>query len=125
MPLCLIAEGLLMYLAPSDVRTLFRDIAARFSGGEAPVSFLFDYASPFLVLNSRFHPALMDTDARFHWGLGRAEAIRLIDPRYDVVEDYDISRDCGYPTAMVSLMHQLMTMGRPLYGLAHVRLDGR
>lgn len=124
MPLCLIAEGLLMYLAPSDVRTLFRRIAARFSGGEAPVSFLFDYASPFMVLNSRLHPALMHTDARFRWGLGRADAIRLIDPRYEVIEDYDISRDCGYPTAVVSLMHQLMTMGRPLYGLAHVRLHG-
>jgi O-methyltransferase involved in polyketide biosynthesis len=124
-PLCLIAEGILMYLAPSDVRVLLRDIAARFSRGQAPVSFLFDYASPFLALNSRFHPALMHTHARFRWGLGRAEAIRLIDRRYEVVEDYDISRDCGYPTAVVSLMHQLMTMGRPLYGLAHVLLDGR
>lgn len=122
MPLILAAEGLLMYLAPPDVRNLLREIAARFSCGEAPVSFLFDYASPLLVLNSGLHPALIHTDARFHWGLAGADAIRLIDPRYEVIEDYDISQDCGYPTSFVSLLHQLMTMGRPFYGLAHVQL---
>jgi len=122
MPLILAAEGLLMYLAPPDVRSLFREIAARFSCGEAPVSLLFDYASPLLVLNSWLHPALIHTDARFHWGLAGADAIRLLDPRYEVMEDYDISQDCGYPTFFVSLLHQLMTMGRPFYGLAHVQL---
>jgi O-methyltransferase involved in polyketide biosynthesis len=122
MPLIIVAEALLMYLDPRDARSLFREIAARFSCGGAPVSFLFDYASPLLVLNSRLHPALIHTDARFHCGLAGADAIRLLDPRYEVIEDYDISQDCGYPTFFVSFLHRLMTMGRPFYGLAHVQL---
>ena len=123
LPLILTAEGLLMYLAPQDVRNLFREVAMHFSSGKAPFSFLFDYASPLLVLNSRFHPALMHTEARFRWGLAGAEAIRLFDPRYNIIEDYDISQDCGYPTFFVSALHQFMTMGQPFYGLAHVQLQ--
>ena len=121
-PVMLTAEGLLMYLAPSDVRSLFRGIAARFSCGDAPVSFLFDYPSPLMVLNSWLHPALKYTDARFRWGLAGANAICRLDPRYEVIEDRDISRECGFPTAFISLLHQLTTMGRFLYGLANLQL---
>ncbi len=121
-PLMLTAEGLLMYLAPSHVHTLFRGVAAHFSDGGGPVSFLFDYASPLMVLNSPFHPAVAHTRARFRWSLVGAEAIRFLDPRYRVVEDYDISRECGFPTVFISLAHQLATMGRAFYGLAHMRL---
>ncbi len=122
MPVVLTAEGLLMYLAPSDVRRLFGGIAARFSFGDAPASVLFDYASPLMVLNSALHPALKHTEARFAWGLTGASAISLLDPRYQVIEDYDISRECGYPAAFISMVHQLMTLGRPFYGLANLQL---
>ncbi len=121
-PLVLTAEGLLMYLAPPDVRSLFRKIAARFSCGNAPVSLLFDYVSPPLAFNSWLHPALVRTDARFRWGLAGANAIRLFDPRYEILEDYDISQDCGYPTSLFSFWYRTMTMGLPLYGLAHAQL---
>jgi len=121
-PLILTAEGLLMYLVPSDVRNLFRGIAQRFSRGSAPVSVLFDYASPILVMNSWLHPALEHTDARFRWGLAGADAVRLFEPSYEVLEDYDISRDCSDHAAFISLLYRLMTMGRPFYGLAHVQL---
>ena len=124
-PLVLTAEGLLMYLAPRDVRTLFRRIADRFSGGTARVSLLFDYASPPLVLNSWMHPALMHTKARFRSGLAGAAAIRAFDQRYEILEDYDISPDCGFATAWISAMYRMMTLGLPFYGLAHAGLRGR
>jgi O-methyltransferase involved in polyketide biosynthesis len=121
-PLILTAEGLLMYLAPNDVRNLFHSIAVRCSIGSAPVAFLFDYASPFLALNSWLHPALARAGAHFRWGLAGAGAVRLFDPRYEVVDDYDIMRDCGHQAAFVSLLHRSLSMGHPIFGLAHVEL---
>jgi O-methyltransferase involved in polyketide biosynthesis len=122
MPIMIIAEGLLMYLAPHQVRRLFMQIEAYFSNGDAPVSVLFDYASPLLVINSRFHPALMHTDTRFRWGLAGAKALSQLNPSFEVVEDYDVSQDCGFPTSVISMFHQLFTLGQPFYGLAHVQL---
>lgn len=124
-PVMLTAEGLLMYLAPAHVRALFRGIAAHFSAGGAAAEMLFDYASPLMVLNSALHPALRHTTARFRWALGEAGAVRDYDARYRVVEDYDIACDCGPPTALIALMHRMATLGRPFYGLAHLRLDKR
>lgn len=124
MPVLLTAEGLLMYLEPPDVRRLFRAIAARFSKGGAPAAFLFDYASPLAVFNSWLHPALRYTTARFRWGLAGADAACRIDRRFHVVEDRDVSRECGYSAALAASLHRFMTMGRFLHGLAHLRLEG-
>lgn len=122
-PVVLTAEGILMYLAPDDVRRLFAGIAARFSEGGAPAWVLFDYASPVAAFNSWLHPALQHSEARFRWGLARAGAIRRIDPRYQVVEDRDVARQCGPAAAVAAAMHELMTMGCFLHGLAHLELE--
>lgn len=122
-PVVLTAEGILMYLAPAEVRDLFRGIAARFSKGGAPASVLFDYASPVAAFNSWLHPALQHTEARFRSGLSGAEAIRRIDRRFRVVEDRDVARQCGPAAAVAAAMHELMTLGGYLHGLAHVQLD--
>jgi len=123
-PVVLAAEGVLMYLPPADVRRLFRDIAARFAEGGAPASVLFDYASPLAAVSSWLHPALEYTSARFQWGLARARAIRRIDRRYRIVEDRDIARECGPAAAVAASLHELMTMGGFLHGLAHLELQG-
>ncbi|UCH75460.1 MAG: class I SAM-dependent methyltransferase [Rhodospirillales bacterium] len=122
-PLLLTAEGVLMYLAPDAVRRLFRGIADWFGRGGAPVAVLFDYAAQAAALHSWLHPALEYTSARFQWGLPAAEAIRRIDRRYRVVEDRDIARECGPAAAVAASLHELMTMGRFLHGLAHVELE--
>ncbi len=121
-PAVLTAEGILMYLAPAEVRELFRGIAARFGEGGAPVAVLFDYASPVAAFNSWLHPALQHTEARFRSGLSGAEALRRIDMRFRVVEDRDVARECGPAAAVAAAMHELMTLGGHLHGLAHVEL---
>ena len=122
-PVVLTAEGVLMYIAPADVRRLFAAIAARFSEGGAPASVLFDYASPLAAVSSWLHPALEYTSARFRWGLAGAEAIRRIDRRFRVLEDRDIARECGPAAAVAASLHELMTMGGFLHGLAHLELE--
>jgi len=122
-PVVLTAEGVLMYLPPADVRALFAAIAERFSQGGAPAAVLFDYASPMAAVSSWLHPALEYTNARFQWGLARARAIRRIDRRYRIVEDRDIARECGPAAAVAASLHERMTMGGFLHGLAHLELE--
>lgn len=122
-PVVLTAEGVLMYLKPADVRHLFAAIAGRFAEGGAPAAVLFDYASPLAAVSSWLHPALEYTDARFRWGLARARAIRRIDRRYRIVEDRDVARECGAAAAVAASLHELMTMGGYLHGLAHLELE--
>ena len=124
LPVVLTAEGLLMYLDPPAVRRLFRRIAARFSKGGGPAAVLFDYTSPLVVLNSWLHPALRHTKARFRWGLAGADAIRRLDRRFRVVEDRDVSRECGDSAALAASVYRIMSMGRFLHGLAHLELEG-
>ncbi len=120
--LILNAEGLLMYLDQDDVGRLFRTIAENFSRGGAATSFLFDYVSPFLAANSWVHPALAHTNASFRSGLVNARAIRSFDPRFEILEDYNVLQDSGYAALSFSIFHRTMTLGQPPCGLAHARL---
>lgn len=124
-PVLVLAEGLLMYLAPGAVATLFRAMATHFRPGPGPVACLFDYVSPLLVANCGLHPALRYARARFRWGIAGADAVTGFDRRYAVVEDRDGTRDCGLAPAYVSLLYQMLTWGRFPYGFAQVRLRKR
>jgi hypothetical protein len=75
-----------------------------------------------LVANSALHPALRHMDVRFEWGIYGASDVILYDRRYQVVEDRDVTADCGLPAAYMSMVYQMMTFGRFPYGLAHLRL---
>lgn len=60
-----IAEGLMMYLAESDVRMILGEISERFAGAKM----LMEVISPFFAGRSASHPSLAKTTARFDWGL--------------------------------------------------------
>lgn len=60
-----IAEGLLMYLEPEQVRWLVTHIAARYPGA----TMVFDSLGPAMSRITRLHPAVRKTDVIFRWGV--------------------------------------------------------
>ncbi len=79
-PVFVVAEGLLMYLQPDDVRALVLCLHERFPGCEL----VFDVFSELTVRRIQAHPSLQKTGATIRWGIdnpreieGWAEGIRL------------------------------------------------
>ncbi|CAM05840.1 O-methyltransferase [Saccharopolyspora erythraea NRRL 2338] len=60
-----VAEGLTMYLQPSDVLNLLRRIVDRFPGGEM----MFDAVLPWTVRAAKYSGLLRATGASFGWGI--------------------------------------------------------
>ncbi|NLI54727.1 MAG: class I SAM-dependent methyltransferase [Clostridiales bacterium] len=63
-PLLVIAEGLLMYLSPQEVETLFLKLRDRFED----VTFVFDAYSRLTAKQAGKHPSLKKTGASIRWG---------------------------------------------------------
>jgi O-methyltransferase involved in polyketide biosynthesis len=83
-PRLFLAEGVLMYFAETQVKSLVLTLREHFPGAEL----IFDAFSPFLVRanNFRFRLSRAKMGARYHWGLKRGtdlerwgEGIRLLD----------------------------------------------
>lgn len=74
----IIAEGLLMYLQPADVRRLILRLVERYPGSEL----LIEAWSPFVRrVWGALSPALRRTGASLHWGLDRPQTVEAWDPR--------------------------------------------
>lgn len=68
-PLLVVAEGLLMYLNPEEVQTLFLKMRDRFSD----VTFVFDAYSHLTAKQAAKHPSLKKTGAVIRWGVDTAD----------------------------------------------------
>jgi len=64
-PLLVVAEGLLMYLNPEEVQTLFLKMRDRFMD----VTFVFDAYSHLTAKQAAKHPSLKKTGAAIRWGV--------------------------------------------------------
>lgn len=84
-PLLVIAEGLLMYLSPTDVRSLLVELADRFPGS---VMLLEAWASFVTGVWGRLSPTIRRTGAKLGWGLDRAEQLQEWDPRIQVIQQW-------------------------------------
>ncbi len=76
-PQLFLSEGVLMYLPPTDVENLFREMAEQFPGSELA----FDLISPMVVKNSHRHPDVKKYNANFLWGAESIEDLKLISPK--------------------------------------------
>lgn len=121
-PAFFLAEGVLMYLQPSNAEALFRQLARASDARHAPIHLAFDYASPWMVRNSARHPSVRKTKARFHWALARPADLASIDPRLTLVEQADITASSGRVPALMGMVHRLLT-GREIYACAHLSRD--
>lgn len=87
-PLLIVAEGLLMYLDPGQVRTLFSILAGHFSGAEM----LFEMLAPALLGRSRHHDAVkkMGTTVEFKWSLKNSKELEALNSNLSFIEEWNI-----------------------------------
>ena len=77
-PYCFVAEGMLMYLEPSDVRALFVRLADAFG----PTELVFDSIGTAAVRHQRLHDSMRHMmDAPFRWGTDDVRDIESWDRR--------------------------------------------
>ena len=124
-PLLLLAEAVLLYLPPAEVRAFLARLPAQFSTG---AEIAFDYAAPVMARNSGRHPALRNTEARFQWGARGARRIAKQDRGLRVLADRNLAQAGTFPGAgglvLAAASRSLrLAAGGWLYGLAHLRLE--
>jgi O-methyltransferase involved in polyketide biosynthesis len=83
-PTLFVAEGVLMYLARQDAKSLLRRLAAVRPGAELIVETL----GPLSWRLSRVHPGLAGTGARFRWGVRSTRALEGWVPGARVLEEW-------------------------------------
>ena len=118
-PTLVVCEGVLMYLQPSQVRQLIREIAQN-----APVDseLLLDFMSP-LGIGRAWAPNIGETaTAPFNWGAHNGLEIARIHPRLELLAQYSVSEAYGWAAPLAEMFWNPFT-GGPLYGLAHLRVS--
>lgn len=119
-PVLVLAEGVMMYLAPAEGGGLLRTLVARAADAGAPLELAADFASPLVVRQSRRNPSIAKTRARFQWAVAQPEDVGRIAPGLSLVEVADVMRRAGALSWPAAILHQSLT-GRPLYYCGHYR----
>jgi O-methyltransferase involved in polyketide biosynthesis len=83
-PILFVAEGVLMFLAETDVHRLIMQLCAGFPGSKL----VFDAVRPIEVWLRQYHPTLRRTGAAVRWGLTSAKALASAHPLRVTAEWY-------------------------------------
>lgn len=124
-PLLLIAEAVLIYLHPAEVRAFLTSLPGRFPTG---AEIALDYGAPLMIRNTSRHPGLKNTDARFQWSARGARQIARQHPRLRALADRNLTTSAvmpgpqGQALAVTSRSLRAATGGW-LYGLAHLAIQ--
>ena len=124
-PVLLIAEAVLIYLHPAEVRAFLSGLGGQFPTG---AQIALDYGAPLMIRNSSRHPGLTNTDARFCWSARGARRIARLHPRLRALADRNLAGSAVMPgrqgRALAAASHALRTTtGGWLYGLAHLAVQ--
>ncbi len=121
-PICVVAEGVLMYLPEPAVRTLFETLAQLALDAGVPCRICFDWCSPLMVRKSRKHPAVRhtrDTSIIFHWALKSPRDIQGWHPAWTLrAQSQAPMTQAGLKSRLFGLTYQAFTGGRWFYGCA-------
>ena len=116
-PVFLFAEGVLMYLAPAQVRAAL----AAFGERAPPGSVLaFDAICWLAVGHASRHPSVRATGAEFLWGLRRPAELAQAHPRLRLASMHRVLDGVGLPYALLSPLANLL-FGVPLYAVYALR----
>jgi O-methyltransferase involved in polyketide biosynthesis len=88
-PVFVVAEGLLMYLHESDVKSLILGLRQKFPGCE----FAFDAFSKLTADRVQAHPSLQKTGAAIHWGIDDPHEIEQWAPGIHFQEEWFFSQE--------------------------------
>jgi O-methyltransferase involved in polyketide biosynthesis len=92
-PAIIIAEGLLMYLRPDEVKSLIHTLQHRFPGSQLA----FDAFSTYTVSRINRHPSIRHTQAQIHWGLDDPTEIEAWGPDIRLLEEYFFTQSPDIP----------------------------
>ncbi len=118
-PVFVVCEGVLMYLQPTQVARILKEI-----GDNAPADseVVVDFMTPLAIGQSLLARAAPSTDAPFTWGVHNGQEIAKIHPRLELLSQLSVSEAYGWGAAWAEMFWGPFT-GGPLYGLAHLRIS--
>ena len=119
-PVLLIAEGLLMYLRPTEVKAFFEEIGKHAPEGS---EVLCDFISPLGIGHAT--PANRQSSGdtvAFAWGAHNGQEIASFHPRLELLDQHSACEAWGWYGPWLEMLSSSMT-GGPMYGLAHLKVS--
>jgi len=117
-PLLLVCEGVLMYLTPTQVRAVLREIGENAPEGSELVC---DFMTPLGIGRADLAPSVAGTGAEFLWGARNALEIARLHPRLELLAQHTVAEAYGWASCWTELCLTPWT-GGPLYGVAHLQV---
>jgi O-methyltransferase involved in polyketide biosynthesis len=117
-PLLLMCEGVLMYLTPTQVRSVFQEI-----GNNAPEGseMICDFITPLGIGRADMAPSVSATGAQFRWGAHNAMEVAHLHPRMELIAQHTVAEAYGWASCWAEMCLTPWT-GGPLYGVAHLQI---
>ena len=117
-PMLLICEGLLMYLTPTQVRSVFKEIGNNAPEGSELVC---DFMTPMGIGLTHMTPSVSATGAEFRWGAHNALEVAHLHPRLELIAQHTAAEMYGWSFCWAEMCMTPWT-GGPLYGVAHMQI---
>jgi len=89
-PGLLIAEGVLMYLSPAEVKALLNAVVGHFPSGQA----MFDVVHPMIL--KRVGANVGGTGATYQWALNDPQDIQQLEPKLQLIKEYRMHELVGF-----------------------------
>lgn len=119
-PVCLISEGVLMYLARGQVRSLLHTFGENAPAGSV---FAFDALCWLTVGNARMHPLVRLTEAEFTWGPASLSELTAPHPRLRLEAVHQVMEGYSAPHSFADNAFRFFT-GVPFYAVYVLRVEG-
>lgn len=117
-PLLLVCEGVLMYLTPTQVRTVFKEIGEHAPEGSELVC---DFMTPMGIGHTHLTPSIAGTGAEFRWGAHNGLEVARLHPRLELLAQHTAAEAYG-PAYCWAEMCLTPWTGGPWYGVARMQI---
>lgn len=119
-PLLLVCEGVLMYLPPTQVAQLLREIGEYAPEGS---ELLCDFISPLGIGQKLIaQDKLAREPVTFRWGAHNGQEIASLHPRLELLQQHSVAEAWGWGGSWLESLFTPFT-GGPMYGLAHLKVS--
>ena len=118
-PLLLIAEGVLMYMQPTEVKAFVQEIGTYAPEGS---ELLCDFISPLGIGQPSVANHEPGETVIFAWGAHNGQEITSLHPRLDLLDQHSAAEAWGWGGSWLEALCAPWT-GGPMYGLAHLKVS--
>lgn len=117
-PLLLVCEGVLMYLTPTQVRAVLKEIGNNAPEGSELVC---DFMTPMGIGRADMAPSVSGTGAEFRWGAYNGLEVARLHPRLELIAQHTVAEAYGWACCWAEMCLTPWT-GGPMYGVAHLHI---